>query len=197
MVLKGFVEMESFEFDRSVMNRESLERANQRTSLRVKYDQEMQVLRQQLGSLEEVRGRLGLSRRKMCQLLMVDPSAWTRWLKDESKVPPHVYRSFQWYFALIEANPKWHPLNSFQQEGVRTLEQAKEELKKHKLQTENYIDRESFKIRRDLRVFEQKLETSQIEMNQLKSSHQKEVFFYRLFSGLSLLTMALLLALKL
>lgn len=36
----------------------------------------------------------------MCQLLLVDPSAWTRWMKDESRVPPHIYRSLEWFLAL-------------------------------------------------------------------------------------------------
>ena len=84
-----------------------------KTSLRRRYEAEKEVIRRKLGGLEEIRQELGLSRRKVCQLLLVDPSAWTRWLRNEDKVPPHVYRSFQWYFALIEKHPEWHPQNSF------------------------------------------------------------------------------------
>ena len=84
-----------------------------KTSLRMQYEAEAQVIRKKLGGLEEVRKELGLSRRKMCQLLMVDPSAWTRWTQDESKVPPHVYRALQWYLALIEKQPEWHPMNTY------------------------------------------------------------------------------------
>jgi hypothetical protein len=40
----------------------------------------------------------------MAQLLMVDPSAWTRWMKT-GQVPPHIYRSLQWYLALREKIP--------------------------------------------------------------------------------------------
>lgn len=84
-----------------------------KSSLRIKYEAEKQVLEQQLGSLEEIRERLGLSQRKMAQLLLVDPSAWTRWIKDPSKVPPHVYRALQWYLELTEKKPEWRPENSF------------------------------------------------------------------------------------
>ncbi|MEO0335607.1 MAG: hypothetical protein AAF202_04405 [Pseudomonadota bacterium] len=84
-----------------------------KSSLRKKYEAEKHSLEKQLGSLEEIRSRLGLSQRKMAQLLMVDPSAWTRWIKDPSKVPPHVYRSLQWYLELTEKQPQWSPENSF------------------------------------------------------------------------------------
>jgi transcriptional regulator with XRE-family HTH domain len=84
-----------------------------KTSLRRKYEAEKQSLEKQLGSLEDIRARLGLSQRKMAQLLMVDPSAWTRWIKEPSKVPPHVYRSLQWYLELTEKRPQWSPENSF------------------------------------------------------------------------------------
>ncbi|NQZ00711.1 MAG: hypothetical protein HRT45_08585 [Bdellovibrionales bacterium] len=84
-----------------------------KSSLRIKYEAEKRSLEKQLGSLEEIRSRLGLSQRKMAQLLMVDPSAWTRWIKDPDKVPPHVYRSLQWYLELTEKQPQWSPENSF------------------------------------------------------------------------------------
>lgn len=70
----------------------------------------MQVIRRQLGGLEEIRGKLGLSQRKMCQLLMVDPSAWTRWTKSGvDQAPPHIYRALQWYMSLQEKIPGLTP----------------------------------------------------------------------------------------
>lgn len=71
-----------------------------KTPLRMTYEAEVKVFRSKYGGIEEVRRNLGFSRRKMCQLLLVDPSAWTRWTRDESRVPPHVYRSLEWYLAL-------------------------------------------------------------------------------------------------
>jgi transcriptional regulator with XRE-family HTH domain len=80
-----------------------------KTSQRLTYEAEARVLRQQVGSLEKIRENLGLSRRKMCQLLLVDPSAWTRWVRDESRVPPHIFKALQWYLLLIEKHPSLHP----------------------------------------------------------------------------------------
>lgn len=41
----------------------------------------------------------------MAQLLLVDPSAWSRWVKDESKIPPHVIKALQWYLLLEQKDP--------------------------------------------------------------------------------------------
>lgn len=74
---------------------------------------EVEVLKRDLGGLEEVRGKLGLSRRKVCQMLLVDPSAWTRWCRDESKVPPHIWKMLHMHLDFIEKGSKY-PLQSFE-----------------------------------------------------------------------------------
>lgn len=84
-----------------------------RTPLRMQYSSEAAVIRRKLGGVEDIRKSLGLSRRQMCKLLMVDPSSWTRWAKDEERVPPHVYRALQWYLSLIDKDASWHPHNRF------------------------------------------------------------------------------------
>lgn len=76
-----------------------------KSSLRLKYEAEVMVLRRKIGGLEEIRARLGLSSRKMAQLLMVDPSAWTRWVQGGDSAPPHVWRALAWYLALEEKYP--------------------------------------------------------------------------------------------
>jgi transcriptional regulator with XRE-family HTH domain len=76
-----------------------------KSSLRLKYEAEAQVLRARLGDLESIREKLGLSQRKICQLLLVDPSAWTRWTRSGEVAPPHVYRMLQWYLALNDKYP--------------------------------------------------------------------------------------------
>lgn len=76
-----------------------------KTSLRLKYEAESRVGLQKLGGLEGFRTQMGLSQRQICQLLLVDPSAWTRWSRDESKVPPHVVRALEWYMALERKEP--------------------------------------------------------------------------------------------
>lgn len=76
-----------------------------RSSLRQRYEAEAKVIERRIGGLEKAREALGLSQRKMAQLLLVDPSAWTRWTQTEAGAPPHVWRSLAWYLALQEKYP--------------------------------------------------------------------------------------------
>lgn len=80
-----------------------------KTSTRILYDAQVSVIKKQLGNLEKIRGDLGLSQRKICQLLMVDPSAWTRWHREGAEPPPHIWRSLQWYMTLQEKLPGLTP----------------------------------------------------------------------------------------
>lgn len=107
-------------------NSEDLE-LRSKTSLRLKYEAEVEILTKQMGDLEDVRQRLGLSRRKICQLLLVDPSAWSRWTKSGGQAPPHIYRSLHWYLALVDKHPSWHPQSLFNRNfGGATSHQIKE-----------------------------------------------------------------------
>lgn len=77
-----------------------------KSSLRIRYEAEITVLKRKIGDLEQIRQQLGLSQRKICQLLMVDPSAWSRWTREGGQeAPPHIYRALQWYLALQEKYP--------------------------------------------------------------------------------------------
>jgi hypothetical protein len=76
-----------------------------KSSYRVTFESEKSVISKEIGDLETIRGRLGLSRRKICQILMVDPSAWTRWTRTADGAPPHVYRMLEWYLLLKERHP--------------------------------------------------------------------------------------------
>jgi transcriptional regulator with XRE-family HTH domain len=80
-----------------------------KSSVRIHYEAQVEVIRKQLGDLEKIRENLGLSQRKICQLLMVDPSAWTRWTKRNENPPPHIYRALQWYMILQEKLPGLTP----------------------------------------------------------------------------------------
>ena len=62
-----------------------------------------------MGSLEDIRKTLHLSRRKMCQMMLVDPTSWTRRTRDESKVPQHILKALQWNMLLVEKYPSLHP----------------------------------------------------------------------------------------
>ena len=76
-----------------------------RSSLRQRYEAEARVIERRIGGLEQAREMLGLSQRKMAQLLLVDPSAWTRWTQSDQGAPPHVWRALAWYLALQEKYP--------------------------------------------------------------------------------------------
>lgn len=79
------------------------------SSLRMRYQGEVQLIIKKWGDLEDIRKHLGLSKRKISQLLMVDPSAWTRWSKQPQSAPPHIYRALSWFLLLQEKNPEAHP----------------------------------------------------------------------------------------
>lgn len=84
------------------------EEVSVKSTSRIHYEAQAKVIQKQLGSLEEIRSNLGLSQRKICQLLLVDPSAWTRWMKS-GEAPPHIWRALQWYSALQEKIPGLTP----------------------------------------------------------------------------------------
>ncbi len=99
------MEIESNELnDRAHGSRPLARTLRSKTHLRMRYEAEVSLLQKQLGGLEKVRGELGLSARKICQLLLVDPSAWNRWCRPGGKAPPHVWRALQWYLLLHD---KW------------------------------------------------------------------------------------------
>ncbi len=101
------MEIESFKQGSAPLEENPLARA--KSSVRMHYEAQVEVIKRQLGDLEKIRETLGLSQRKICQLLMVDPSAWTRWVKNGENPPPHIYRALQWYMILQEKLPGLTP----------------------------------------------------------------------------------------
>ncbi len=81
------------------------------SSLRMKYSAEVQLITHKWGRLEDMRKTLGLSQRKICQLLLVDPSAWTRWTRNPEfdEAPPHIFRALSWYLLLLDKSPELSP----------------------------------------------------------------------------------------
>ncbi len=79
------------------------EEKGKKISLRQSFLNERTRIKEELGDLESIRLKLGLSQRKICILLMVDPSAWTRWNKSEA--PPHIYQALKWLLELRKLNP--------------------------------------------------------------------------------------------
>jgi hypothetical protein len=80
-----------------------------KSSTRLLFEAQVSVIKNQIGDLETIRQGLGLSQRKICHLLMVDPSSWTRWTRWGEGVPPHIYRALQWYMIIQEKIPGLTP----------------------------------------------------------------------------------------
>ncbi len=141
-----------------------------------------------IGGLEEVRKTLGLSRRQMCKLLLVDPSAWTRWTRQDQDAPPHIYQALKWYMQLVEKTPDIHaPLhleNKFDLMRKDTdLKTQKLQLQIQKLETQksqvndpyfkfSHLLSENFKVISD-RIIEAGANQSLVGFNDLKSTFEE------------------------
>lgn len=90
----------------------------------MRYSAEVEIIRKKWGHLEDIRQRLGLSQRKISQLLMVDPSAWTRWTKYDHEAPPHIYRALSWFLLLQEKDANQTPYSYLQSIARPTLPKA-------------------------------------------------------------------------
>lgn len=82
-----------------------------KSASRMRYEAEVLFLKNQNGDLEVIRQKLGLSRRKICELLLVDPSAWTRWTQAGGDAPPHIHRALDWYLSIMEKDPEYRRLS--------------------------------------------------------------------------------------
>lgn len=140
-------------------------RTRSRTPIRLKYEAEVEVIKKQVGDLEDIRKKLGLSRRKMCQLLMVDPSAWTRWSKEGA--PPHIYRALEWYMLLSKEAP--HQAHSYWISTVggqmRTSNEETPAIKN--------LKHETFVLLEQVRGLNQKIQELLFSVEKLKGKNRK------------------------
>lgn len=121
-----------------------------KTSLRMRYEAEAEVIKRQIGDLEKIRTNLGLSARKICQLLMVDPSAWNRWTKQGESAPPHIYRALQWFFIANEKLPglttQYFIGGNAEQTGQLAALKMREEAEKIATQFRSELDSEAHRL---------------------------------------------------
>ncbi len=85
---------------------------------------EAALIKEQIGDIESIRKSLGLNKRRICQLLLIDPSTWTRWSTGKTEVPPHIYRMLQWGLAVMDKYPEVHPLSQFA--SINNLQKVQE-----------------------------------------------------------------------
>jgi len=107
--------METEKQDQEFTNNEQNDKPNQRSKETLKglNKAESELIKEQIGDIESIRQSLGLNKRRMCQLLLIDPSTWTRWSTGKTEVPPHIYRMLQWGLAVMDKYPEVHPLSQF------------------------------------------------------------------------------------
>lgn len=66
---------------------------------RLRFESEVQGIIRRHGDLETMRNKLNMSRREISEKLMVDPSAWTRWVGEGGQAPPHVYKMLEFFIS--------------------------------------------------------------------------------------------------
>ena len=140
------------------------ENARSKTSMRMHYEAQVAVIRRQMGDLESVRLNLGLSQRKMAQLLMVDPSSWTRWTRQGDEAPPHIWRALQWFSVLQEKIPGLTPQYFINQSPQVLHQKALQEL-----------DQERQKRQEEMASLHQKIEHVSRERDALQKALQLDL----------------------
>lgn len=150
-----------------------IDTSKSKTPLRIKYEAEKSVIIKRIGELEDIRLNLGLSKRKICQLLMVDPSAWTRWVKKPVSVPPHIYRSLEWYVNLQEKNPNMG--HSFWLSYTRFMEEQKQEEIPEKKQLDKALLKEEL-----LKELNQRLDSNMMWVKTDLQKHNKKTHWKEL-----------------
>lgn len=133
-----------------------------KTSLRMHYEAQVSVIQRQIGNLDEIRAQLGLSQRKMAQLLLVDPSSWTRWTKQGDEAPPHIWRALHWYLALNEKIPGLTPQYFISTNPQVLHQKALKELNSERQQRQE-----------DMEILNQKLTQLSSERTDLTSEMEK------------------------
>jgi len=121
-----------------------------KTNLRQQYFLERELIRHEIGDLTQIQQKLGLSQRRLCKLLLVDPSAWTRWLKKGA--PPHIYQALRWLVKLQETHPqivgqgdladRMDLIQSDTQTKIRALEEQVSQLERELAQKNSASDLE-------------------------------------------------------
>jgi transcriptional regulator with XRE-family HTH domain len=150
-----------------------------KTSLRMHYEAQVSVIQGQVGALEDLRLNLGLSQRKMAQLLMVDPSSWTRWTKQGDEAPPHIWRALQWYLALKEKIPGLTPQYFLNQSPQVLHKKALQELDSERAAREGQF----LNLQTQISTFSVEKSALQTQVDTLK----KDLLFYKRMSIVILL----------
>ena len=145
-------------------NTQFVEPERAKTSQRMTYEAQAEVIKKQIGDLEDIRAHLGLSARKISQLLMVDPSAWTRWTKNGDVPPPHIWRSLQWYMILQQKIPGLTPQYFIEKETPRFAQTSQRinDLEKQLSEKHQSILNENERLQKKIRALEASVKANRI-----------------------------------
>lgn len=153
---------------------------------------EKERIQNEIGDLEQIRSTLGLSQRRLCQLLLVDPSAWTRWNK--TSAPPHIFQALKWLLELRKSQPNViEPSNladrldyfqSSTQNKVKQLETSLDRLEKNFLFRDSSTDDRKTSTASDelinitllqaqSRIFQKEIENLKSQLDQMNSSKKQ------------------------
>ncbi len=139
-------------------------------------------------NLENIRQKLGLSRRQICKILKVDPSAWTRWMKSPQGAPAHVHQSLEWYMKLVEQNPqtfapqllaqKFEATNKDSEIQISRLKREVESLRRDNLEKREVFEQLGGKIQHSfenilLKFRDQMVPLKMLEVDSLKYENNK------------------------
>ena len=130
---------------------------NKSLTYREKNELTAALIKKQIGDIEQIRISMGLNKKRMCELLLIDPSTWTRWCTGKTPVPPTVYRTLQWGLAVMDKHPEFHPLMISRSNSINTSQTI------NKPRASN-INKEADSFMHD-------------ELKQLKNTQRKLLFF--------------------
>lgn len=129
-------------------NKDPIENYDSNISAVDKQRLHLEFLKKSIGPLEHLRHRLGLSQRKMSELLLADPTSWSRWIKKPDSMPSTIYQSLFWYLQLRKLNVADSSVayEKFSSLGRLNIESAK--IKR----TVDSLDHEVRKLRDELKL---------------------------------------------
>lgn len=105
-----------------------------------KFGREISQIHQKYGDLENMRQTLKCSRREICEYLMVDASAWSRWTSgDRITAPPHVYRTMALIMEQKLSNLSTGPLESRKQKKALQEDGLRDEYLRNEYLAQEYL----------------------------------------------------------
>jgi hypothetical protein len=153
------------------------EASNEKNSIstvqRIRYEAEVDYIIKKFGTLDQMREKLGVTRRKMCEILLVDPSAWTRWTTSQNgtdSAPAHVYKTM----SLILQNAG-NRLDKNIENFTEKLA-AQNDFRSVKNEINNYIQKSKGTIHSDIEdKVRQILESYAVDLESRVNSHNEKM----------------------